>query len=181
MRSTKLLMADHAVIKEALLVLDAITTEVAHGKDMDTEDLHALLVFLREFADGCHHVKEEAIFFPALMQAGLPLDQGPLRVMTYEHQRGRVLIAAMQEAIERKIPEDFIMYAKRYRDLLDEHIEKENWILFERADQFLSGEQDEKVVSAFNQFETTVGNQTLQRFHDSIAALASKYLALAAH
>ena len=45
------------------------------------DDIRSVLTFLRDFADGCHHVKEEVIFFPALFQAGIAFQ---VRVMTYE-------------------------------------------------------------------------------------------------
>src|SRR5262245_56774517 len=99
MKSTKLLMADHEIILQALHVLDAMNADIQTGKDVDREDIRSPLTFLREFADGCHYVKEEAIFFPALMAAGMARDQGPLRVMNYEHELGRALVAAMQNAI----------------------------------------------------------------------------------
>src|SRR5438046_2768916 len=122
MKSTKLLMADHEIILQALDVLDAMNTELQQGREVNSEDIRSLLTFLREFADGCHHVKEEAIFFPALMQAGMSLEQGLLRMMNYEHERGRALTAAMQDAIDRKRMNDFLVYSGRYVELLSEHI-----------------------------------------------------------
>src|SRR5207244_3498495 len=124
MKSTKLLMADHESILEALHVLEVIITDTEGGAEWDKDDIRALLGFLRNFGDGSHHVKEEAIFFPALMQAGLTLQDGPIRVMTYEHERGRALTAAMDEALFHNNKKDFLMYAKRYVQLLTEHIEK---------------------------------------------------------
>jgi hemerythrin-like domain-containing protein len=180
MKSTQLLKADHEIILEALHILSAIDTEIKEGSIVNTDDIHSLLTFLREFADGCHHVKEEAIFFPALMRAGLPPDQGPLRVMNYEHERGRALTAAMQDAINRERMDDFLMYSSRYVQLLSEHIEKEHCVLFEKADQILSDDEDEKVAAAFEHFEATiVGAQTHYRLQHTIEVLASKYLAAA--
>src|SRR5437867_2257885 len=91
MKSTKLLMADHELILQALHVLDAMNTEMRNGRDVNRDDIRSLVTFLREFADGCHHVKEEVIFFPALIQAGIAFQ---VRVMTYEHEGGRALTNA---------------------------------------------------------------------------------------
>jgi hemerythrin-like domain-containing protein len=178
MKSTKLLMADHEKILEALHVLTAINMDLAHAKHVNKEHILLLLNFLREFADGSHHVKEEAILFPALMQAGMPIDEGPLRQMNYEHERGRALTAAMQTAIAADKIDDFLMYSRRYIALQSEHIEKENWVLFDKAEQILSDEEDEKTAAAFNHFETTiVGTPTYERYNAAIESLASKYLA----
>ena len=173
-------MADHEIILEALQVLEAMTKEVEHGKDVDFNDIRSLLGFLREFADGSHHVKEEAILFPALIHAGMTLHEGPLRVMTYEHERGRSLTAAMEDALARTRKDDFVMYARRYIELLRDHIEKENYVLFEMADRALSDEEDETLAEAMEEFEsTTVGVQTQDRLHRTIENLASRYLAAA--
>src|SRR5581483_2315106 len=97
MKSTKLLNADHEVIAQGLNVLAEMNTALEKGKNVPFDDIRALLAFLREFADGCHHVKEEAMFFPALMIDGMAFDETSLRVMSYEHERGRALLSAMED------------------------------------------------------------------------------------
>ena len=177
MKSTKLLMPDHESILEALHILDAICTEIEHDKEVNYDDIHSLLAFLYHFADGSHHVKEEAILFPALMQAGMSFQEGPLRVMSYEHERGRALTSAMDETLYRDDRRDFVMYARRYIQLLTEHIEKENYVLFTMAEEILSDEEDQKIAEAFTEFEqTTVGAPTYDRLRGMLESLASKYL-----
>ena len=176
MKSTKLLKADHEMILEGLHVLIAINADLQNEKYVDSADIRSLLTFFREFADGCHHVKEETIFFPALVEAGMPLQEGPLRVLTYEHERGRALNAAMQNAINDEAIDDFLMYSQRYVQLLSEHIEKENWVLFDKAEQILSDDEDEQVAEAFEHFESAIHGPH-EHVHDTIEALASTYLA----
>jgi hemerythrin-like domain-containing protein len=177
MKSTKLLMLDHEVILQALQILQAMNDAIREGKNVNAEDIRSLLTFLREFADGCHHVKEEAIFFPALMQAGFAGDDGPLRAMNLEHERGRTLVAAMEHAISRDTNTDFLMYSSRYVDLLSEHIDKEDRIVFERADEILSDDEDQKIADDFEHYETVVvGAPAHERLHRIIEPLADKYL-----
>jgi hemerythrin-like domain-containing protein len=177
MKSTKLLMADHEIILEALHVLEAITVQTEQGTPMNKNDIASLLGFLRDFADGSHHVKEEAILFPALLQAGMALQEGPLRVMAYEHEQGRSLIFAMDEALGRDDKSNFIMYARRYIELLTQHVEKENYVLFDMADQKLTDDEDQKIADAFEHFErNTLGTAAYQYLRDIITNLAVKYL-----
>jgi hemerythrin-like domain-containing protein len=181
MKSTKLLMADHEIILQALYVLEAMNTDIQNGMDVTRGDIQSLLTFLREFADGCHHVKEEAIFFPALMEAGMATDEGPLQIMNFEHERGRSLIAAMQNALFRNNNDDFLIYSRRYVTLLLEHIEKENFVLFNTAEQILNDDEDEKIAGAFAHYEDViVGPTSHERMHRTIETLTSKYLAAAA-
>jgi hemerythrin-like domain-containing protein len=177
MKSTRLLKADHDIILRALHVLREIIAELEQGKEIDNTDVRSLLAFLRDFADGCHHVKEEVIFFPALVEAGLPFGDGPVRVMSYEHERGRTLTSAMSESLDHNKKEDFLIAARRYITLLTEHIEKENKVLFDIADRTLADEEDQKVADAFEEFEKTiVGIPAYERLQSAIESLASKYL-----
>jgi hemerythrin-like domain-containing protein len=176
MRCTDALMADHEVILRALHVLDTMTAEIKRGNDVSRPDINSLLVFLREFADGSHHVKEEAVFVPALMQAGMGLQEGPLQAMASEHERGRALNIAMRDAMERDHKEDFVRYADRYARLLTEHIEKEDYVLFDKAEQILTDEDDEKVLEAFAQFDDTIlGGESHVRLLRWLDTLGSKY------
>ena len=182
MKSTNLLMSDHESILEALHILEAMCVEIENGRSMNRDDIASIISFQRTFADGSHHVKEEAIFFPALMQAGMTIQDGPLRVMMYEHERGRALTAAMEEAVGRDDRRDFLMYARRYVQLLTEHIEKEHYVLFDKADQTLTDDEDQKIADAFDQFDKNiVGTPTYERVHGTLEKLASKYLGAAVH
>jgi hemerythrin-like domain-containing protein len=176
MKSTALLKADHEKILEAVHVLAEIVDEVERGKAIPRGDLSSLLSYFREFADGRHHVKEEAIFFPALMQAGMTLENSPLRIMNYEHERGRTLTAAMAVAMAREKKEDLLMYARRYITLLGEHIEKENRVLFEIAEQVLADDEDERVAADFKHFEELTGGVEPHKMQRVIENLAAKYL-----
>ena len=176
MKSTKLLMADHETILQALQILESIVVETEHGNPMNKQDVRSLLGFFRDFADGSHHVKEEAILIPGLMQAGMSLQDGPLRVMNYEHERGRALIAAMDESLGKDDNCDFLMYAHRYIELLRAHIEKENYVLFDIADQTLTDDDDQKIAAEFKHFdETIVGASTNERLRQVIESLTTKY------
>src|SRR4030065_429878 len=57
--------------------------------------------FIKGFADGCHHKKEEGVLFPAMQAAGVPSEGGPISVMLAEHEQGRRLTAGMRAAAER--------------------------------------------------------------------------------
>jgi hemerythrin-like domain-containing protein len=177
MECTKQLSADHEVIRQALHVLQAVSNDIRNGTSVVDGDIQSLLNFLREFADGSHHVKEQAILFPALMHADMPLDAGLLHAMNYEHERGRTLTAAMQDALNRNRMDGFVTLADRYIELLTNHIEKEESVLFTAADETLSDEEDERVAADFGHFDAVIfGSQTRHRLHQTIQLLASKYL-----
>jgi len=90
------LMAEHELIVEVLDALDGYASNVERGTEVEPSDLAELVRFLREFADGCHHAKEEGILFAAMEQAGFPREMGPLAVMLAEHEQGRGYIARLR-------------------------------------------------------------------------------------
>lgn len=67
---------EHDAILFALKILDSMGRRAAVGDTIDRSDVNEFLGFLREFADKCHHGKEEGLLFPALIDAGLPCQGG---------------------------------------------------------------------------------------------------------
>ena len=138
MKTIDTLMDEHQTILRALAALEALASDPACAAE--PVDTHRRLVhFLREFADGLHHGKEEDLLFPAMEAAGIP-EQGPTAVMRMEHEEGRALvkrIAQLSEADE--IDQGTLAGpALQYVDLLRAHIGKEDHILYPMARRFMS-------------------------------------------
>jgi hemerythrin-like domain-containing protein len=58
------LMHEHEAILSGLGILDAMVGQLGQKSPPSAEDLSSFLGFLKEFADKCHHGKEEGILFP---------------------------------------------------------------------------------------------------------------------
>jgi hemerythrin-like domain-containing protein len=130
-----------------LAVADALATLVA-AADEDRWDVDAFadcVTFIRLFADSCHHGKEEDLLFPELEAAGLPRDRGPIAVMLHEHQQGRAFARHMAGALDGARAGDpqaratLRNAAMGYVNLIRGHIQKEDHVLFEMADQAVQG------------------------------------------
>jgi hemerythrin-like domain-containing protein len=83
------LMNDHDAILMALDIFSRILDSNKKTAQVDPDELLDFLDFLREFADKCHHGKEEGILFPAMIAVGIPDRGGPIGVMMAEHIQGR--------------------------------------------------------------------------------------------
>lgn len=172
-----ILRHDHDAILMALSILDRIAEEARHG-EVSSTDAQAFLGFLREFADKCHHGKEEGLLFPALVAAGLPEQGGPVGQMLLEHGQGRDLVAAMSRSSESAIePEAFADAAKAYSAHLRSHINKENTVLFPMAETMLDTSVLETLREGFEQHEEMViGHGRHEQLHEMLKALKAKYL-----
>lgn len=159
MEATEVLMEEHRVIERLLDSLDLAAARLESGKPARPGFFIEAAEFIKGFADGCHHRKEEGFLFPALEAAGMPREGGPVGVMLHEHDLGRALTKAMREAAERLQSGDgsaqsaVVENARGYAALLRQHIQKENMILFRMADRFIQGAACERLTADFAQVE----------------------------
>jgi len=172
------LKRDHEAILSALRILDQVTIEIRKGSLPARIDLVNFLNFLKEFADKCHHGKEEGLLFPALTQAGIPEGDGPVGVMLSEHALGRDLIRKMENALGSTLDyKKFAFAAKEYVSLLRSHIEKENSVLFPLAERTLDAARLENLYESFEEHEEKViGHGRHEELHGMLKELKSKYL-----
>ena len=159
------LMQEHRIIE---IVLSAV--ETAADRELPFDFYERAVDFFAEFADGCHHAKEEDRFFPRLERCGIPRAGGPIGVMCDEHIMGRDLIAGMRKAIEAKDCDLLRRKSLAYADLLRQHISKEDHVLFPMGRQLLNEEQLAELTQEFR----TVEHDTA--CHTKYAALAEQLL-----
>jgi hemerythrin-like domain-containing protein len=110
------------------------------------------------------------------MEAGIPMEGGPLGVMLYEHDSGRQLIKSMEDALENNHALDFSFHASQYARLLQDHIAKEDNILFRQAEHVLTSEDDAALLQRFDEIEHEMGEDTHERFHHLLDKLEARYL-----
>ena len=180
MRATEILMNEHRVIEQVLACLDAMAEDASARHAVDAASARDAIAFLRTFADGCHHLKEESRLFPALERCGLPPQAGPTAVMRHEHEVGRAFIRKMEEyatASEKGDPaaaDRFAFEARSYVDLLREHIAKEEQVLFPMADRMLPAAVHDELLRGFASAEEhEMGEGT----HETYLALADRLAA----
>jgi len=182
MTPTGQLKEEHSGIKVMLSILREICHRLESGRTVDSQHLDQILEFLKVFVDKCHHAKEEEYLFPAMEQAGIPREGGPLGVMLAEHQTGRDYIRGMTEASPGVRAGDpaavkrFVGNARSYTDLLLQHIEKEDNILYPMADARLPKKADRDLTSAFAKVEEErVGHGKHEEFHRMMDRLKTIY------
>lgn len=154
-KPSQMLVDEHRVI---LSVLGAVDREAQrNGPDgpVDGEFYRKVLDFLSNFADRCHHAKEENLLFPLLEARGIPREQGPIGCMLSEHQQGRAHLAAARAALpaaangdlqaRRRLRQEMLAYV----ELLEQHIQKENDVLFVMGDRRMTPQDQEQLWKRF--------------------------------
>jgi len=171
------LMKEHEAILSAIQILERMIAGTEQTAIVNPKDIHDFIGFLKEFADKCHHGKEEGFLFPAMIGAGIPDRGGPIGVMLAEHAQGRKLIRDMEESISKAVDRMKLAQAAReYASLLRNHIQKENTILFPMAERVLTETQLEKLYEGFEEHEEKViGQGRHEELHAMLNSLQVKY------
>ena len=149
MNPTQVLCAEHRVIEQILDVLLALARRARADARLDRERAASVLEFLRAFADALHHAKEEEHLFPMLVARGLPQQFGPIAVMLDDHRAGREYVGRMQAAVDAGDAGAFASVAESYAALLEEHIGKEEAVLFPMAEAMLDEGARESLLHSF--------------------------------
>ena len=183
MKTTDELRKEHEGILLMLRILEAVSQKIQQGDRIDPDNFDKIVEFLSVFADKCHHGKEEEFLFPALEASGVPKQGGPIGVMLQEHEMGRNLIAKLKESVnlyksrKEKASDKFISAAREYIELLRQHIDKENNILFPMADGLVSVETDKELFSSFEKLEQDrIGAGKHEEFHALLKQFRKKYM-----
>ncbi len=138
------LRSEHQVILRVMNVLKHLVDRSECGDAFEREAFGTCVEFFRLFADACHHAKEEDLLFPVLESRGVPGEGGPIGVMLYEHRLARRFTQDMAEALDalargaEEAEQRFRVAAHQYIDLLTNHINKEDSVLFNMGDRLMT-------------------------------------------
>jgi hemerythrin-like domain-containing protein len=160
------LMEEHRVIEQVLSAIDATA-----GRTAPVSFYEDVVDFVVNFADGCHHDKEEGLLFPAMVGRGMPREAGPIGAMLHEHDVGRDCVARIRKAIEVGDTSAAGAAAADYSALLRSHIAKEDGVLYAIARDLLPPGEIASLAARFEEVEASRPGSA--RYRD----LASRLLA----
>jgi hemerythrin-like domain-containing protein len=180
LKATQILMNEHRVIERVLSAMQLAAERVSHGQEMRPAFFLNAALFIKNFADGCHHRKEEGVLFIAMNESGMPSQGGPIAVMLAEHEQGREFTQAMKDAAEKWETGDLsarpvvIQDALGYVALLRQHIHKEDNILFPMADRIIPPERQQKVNEEFERIEVEENRAGVHEKYHALAEVLEK-------
>jgi hemerythrin-like domain-containing protein len=182
MKPTEILSSEHRVIELVIDCLEEMTNRAMTAGRLEKEPAEQAVAFIKGFADGCHHGKEEARLFPAMEAKGMPREGGPIGVMLHEHKVGRTHVQGMTLHLEKAAAGDgaalsaFASHARGYAELLRQHIMKEDQILFPMAERMMTDEDRTALLREFDHVEEhEMGAGTHERFLKIAESLAERY------
>ncbi len=165
----KKLVNEHVLIKR----LVALIPEVIDKLDVASEEGRQVIIdgvdFIRSYADKYHHTKEEEILLK-YFDENLDI----IKTIYEDHETGRSHVRAVLEALDDRDKEAVSKHLNAYRELLTEHIKKEDEILYPWMDRNLSITQIGELFSKFNGRDEEFGD-TSKRYEEFINKLEEKF------
>ncbi len=176
MTATETLKHEHRVIELVLGAIDREARKAARGEPVDPAFFAQAIDFIRNFADKCHHGKEEGILFKAMAEKGVPVEGGPIGVMLGDHEEGRRFVRTAREALDRSDLRAVAENLMKYTALLRQHIMKEDNVLYPMAERVMSQAELDDLVERFETVEREeMGEGTHERYHELAHTLAGAY------
>jgi hemerythrin-like domain-containing protein len=159
----KKLVDEHLLIKRLL----ALIPELVETVDIESESGRELILgtvdFIRSYADKFHHAKEEEILFKYADE-----NHDIIKTMLEDHTTARSHVKAILKGIEGGDKDAVIEHLNGYKELLTEHIKKEDEILYPWLDRNLSITKVGELFTKFNEADEKAGNSAPKKCREFI-------------
>lgn len=171
-KAINILVQEHRVIESMLLCLERLIEHTERDKKLDREYAQNIISFLREFADACHHGKEEDILFR--FSDSKTGGHGPVEVLKEEHTEGRSYVGSMVKSINKAAGGDseaINLFCENARDLIDmlrRHIEREDEVVFLMIEELCQPGDAERLWQDCIAVEKEAGGDRHRRFIASV-------------
>ena len=181
MKPTQIMDAEHRLIETVVKALGGVAAALEKGQPADAAMLATAVEFFRIYADKLHHGKEETLFFPLLVKRGVPPQGCPIGGLNHEHEKGRALVRTLAEqapAYAQGRPgakEGLLETLHGIFDLYQNHIWKEDAMVFPMADKVLTAADQKELTEKFAEVDQAVGLDVVARlvtFARSLATIA---------
>jgi len=151
-----ILTLEHRWIEGVVDIMEKEYLDIKKRKKINSNVINQIADFIKNYADKCHHGKEEYIFFKALNKKKLQAVHKRLIIdLVNEHKKGRHLTRDLVDANEKFLSgkkseiHTIIKDIKSLISLYRKHIAKEDKYFFNLSMEYLSEKERDKMVLAF--------------------------------
>jgi hemerythrin-like domain-containing protein len=161
------LMIEHRLIERMIRLLKQQLEKVGRQKKADPVFLDVAVDFIKNYADRCHHGKEEDILFRDLAKKGLSDEhRAIIEELLDEHDRARKATKSLLDGKERYLMGD----TAALNDIVDAitwlvsfypiHIEKEDRQFFLPVMGYLTKQEQDTMLQEFYEFDRNLIHAT---------------------
>ena len=174
-----MLVQEYRVIESVLLCLEKLIEQAEQRQHMDKTSARDIIQFLREFADACHHGKEEDVLF--VFSDSKTGGHGPVEIIKEEHREGRGYVSGMDRNCEKagageaKAIESFCENGRDLINMLRNHILREDEAIFPMIDELCNPQDAEHIWQQFLDVEKNAGGDGHRRLIGTARELCQKF------
>lgn len=166
----KKLVEEHTLIKKIV----GLIPKIIETLDLDSEEgrnrVQGTVDFIRFFADKYHHSKEEDILFK-YFDENLDI----IQTMHKDHEKARSHVRAISEGLKERNKQKVAEHLNAYKELLSEHIEKENEILYVWMDRNLSTHQVGRLFLSFSEADSACDADVIKKCRNFVNTLEEEF------
>lgn len=166
------LHAEHEAIEALVNALEGIAAHIRTADDVPADDLRDALTVVVEFADRCHHAKEEVVLFPPLSAASPQIGADLARRLTSDHRAFRRIVGTIQDLLpsanSRQARRLLAKHLDTYTRVLREHIRVEEEQLLPEVERSLPPWERDRLTVEFQRVER---DELGHGLHDAYVAI----------
>ena len=154
------LTVEHLLIARMVDLVQGELEKIGRGKKADLIFIDGAMDFAKNYADLCHHGKEESILFETLARKRLlPEHKKLMDELVMEHVENRKIIISLEMARERYLKGDsdavgqILTACKSLAEFYPRHMAREEKGLFPPSMEYFSQREQEGVVKKFWEFD----------------------------
>lgn len=174
------LIDEHKGIMLMLHIMKIISSKIKKEEFVEKDHIEKIAEFLSNFADKCHHGKEEDILFPEMSKN--PANAAIINELLGEHKAGRDFISGMKASLDdfsTGSPDAYHIATSMngYILLLTEHIQKETEKLFTAAAKEIPESIKNELEERFEDLEKNIiGEGKHEEYHGWLKMLKGIYI-----
>lgn len=154
------LMREHRLIERMVALMRQEADRLKSGGLLDPLFIDRAAGFIKNYADRCHHGKEEDILFRDLKAKGLPADlERIMNELIQEHKVGRQMTGELLSAKEHCMADksggsqEVVARLQALADFYPEHIEKEDKHFFYPCMELFDRKAKDAMLEEFWEFD----------------------------
>jgi len=173
------LMREHRVIERLIAVLRAELDSAVDLREVDPRTIDAASDFIRNYADRCHHGKEEDILFVRLAEKELDSQLSEaMDDLIQDHVHGRELTRTLVDANaryasgDREALGDIESALRGLTALYPVHIEKEDKRFFKPCMEYFDDDERARMLADFEEFDRSLVHEKYRKLVEELETRA---------
>ena len=181
MEPNEVLREEHEAIELLLSAVEGMAGRLQAKGAYLRKDLESAMTIVTDFADKCHHAKEERTLFPVLSRFSPTVGAELARRLTSDHIAFRKLVGTIREQIptgekDTTVRAQLEKNLDTYTRLLRQHILIENTELLPEVERAIPPAERERLAEEFERIEEEeIGAGVHAKYHHMIHKLADAY------